>query len=175
MSKRFFRQFMPSAHRIRSERSLRMFGTLLHAPELWHLNRASVSRAFAIGFFWALVPMPFQTVPAAACALWWRANLALAVGLTWISNPVTFAPLMYGGYRLGRWLLHRLPPPPGFEPTWEWLQTNLAEAWLPLYVGSLIIGTTLALVGYWGVRVLWKWNAGRNWRNRRARRLNAAA
>jgi uncharacterized protein (DUF2062 family) len=171
MSKRFFRRFVPSPHRIRRERSLRIFGTLLHAPDLWHLNRGSVSRAFAIGFFWALVPMPFQTIPAAASALLWRANLALAVGLTWISNPLTLAPLMYGGYRLGRLVLHRAPPPPGFEPTLEWLRTNMAEAWLPLYTGTLMIGVAMAAIGYWGVQVLWKWNVGRSWRQRKARRL----
>jgi len=152
-----------------------MFGSLLHAPQLWHLNRGSVSRAFAIGLFWAMVPMPLQTIPAAASALWWRANLALAVGLTWISNPVTLAPLMYAGYRLGRWALHRRPPPPGFEASWEWLRTNLADAWLPLYAGSLTIAVAASVIGYWGVRVLWRWNVGRNWRHRRAKRLNAAA
>jgi len=152
-----------------------MFGTWLHAPDLWHLNRGSVARAFAIGVFWAVVPMPFQTVPAAACAIWWRANLAVAVGLTLISNPLTLAPLMYGAYRLGRWTLHRPPPPAGFEPTWEWLSANLAEAWLPLYVGSLMIGITSATLAYWGIRVLWRWNVGRHWRRRKLRRHDAAA
>ena len=132
-----------------------------------------MSRAFAIGLFWAMVPIPFQTVPAAASALWWRANLPLAVGLTFISNPITFAPLMYGAYRLGRWGLHQLPPPPGFEPSWDWLRTNLAEAWLPLYAGSLTVAIVSAGIAYWGVRVFWRWNVGRHWRHRRARRLNA--
>jgi hypothetical protein len=151
-----------------------MFGGLLHAPDLWHLNRGSVSRAFAIGFFWAMVPMPLQTIPAAACALWWRANLALAVGLTWLSNPLTLAPLMYGAYRLGRLTLHRLPPPPGFEASWEWLSANLADAWLPLVVGSLMVSVVASASTYWAVRFFWKWNVGRQWRRRRARRLEAA-
>ena len=156
------------------ERSLRIFGSRLHAPDLWHLNRGSVSRAFAIGLFWALVPIPFQTIPAAAAAMWWRANLPLAVGLTWLSNPFTLAPLLYGAYRLGRWTLHQLPPPPGFDPSWEWLRTNLTDAWLPLLCGSLMIAVTLSMLGYWTVRVLWKWNVGRHWRRRRSRRVAAS-
>ena len=175
MSRQFFRRFTPSVHRIRKERSLRIFGALLHAPDLWHLNRGSVSRAFAIGLFWAMVPMPFQTIPAAASALWWRANLPLAVGATFISNPITFAPLMYGAYRLGRWSLHRLPPPPEFDPSWEWLRTNLADAWLPLYAGSLMIAVASSVIGYWAVRGFWRWNVGRHWRRRKTRRLNATA
>jgi uncharacterized protein (DUF2062 family) len=152
-----------------------MFGGLLHAPDLWHLNRGSVSRAFSIGLFWSMVPMPFQTVPAAATALWWRANLPLAVGLTWLSNPFTLAPMMYGAYRLGRWTLRQPPPPPGFDPSLEWLRTNLADAWLPLLTGSLMLAAASSIVAYWAVRVLWKWNVARHWRRRRARRVSAAA
>ena len=175
MSRRFFRRFVPSSQRLERERSLRIFGARLHAPDLWHLNRGSVSRAFAVGLFWAMTPIPFQTVPAAASALWWRANLPLTICLTWTSNPLTVAPLMYAAYRLGRWSLHRLPPPPGFDPSWEWLQTNLADAWLPLVTGSVMMSVAASILGYGIVRALWRWNVGRHWRRRRSRRIEAAA
>jgi uncharacterized protein (DUF2062 family) len=175
MSRRFFRRFVPSADRVRRERSLRVFGERLHAPDLWHLNRGSVSRAFAVGLFWSMVPMPLQTVPAAASALWWRANLPMAVGLTWISNPLTLAPMLYAGYRLGRLVLGQPPPPPGFEPPWEWLRGNVADVWLPLYIGSLMIAVAGSAIGYWAIRLFWQWNIGRHWRRRRARRAMAAS
>jgi uncharacterized protein (DUF2062 family) len=70
--------------------------------------------------------------------------------------------------------LHRLPPPPGFEASWEWLSANLADAWLPLVVGSLMVSVVASASTYWAVRFFWKWNVGRQWRRRRARRLEAA-
>lgn len=171
MARKFFRRFMPSADRVLENRWLRRaFGPLLHRPNLWRLNRTSVSRAFAIGLFWFVMPMPLQTVPAAACAIRWRANLPLSIGLTWISNPLTLPPLMYAAYRLGRWVLRR-PAPAGVTPTWDWLKSNLEDAWLPLGLGSLMIATACAACGYFAVRLLWTWNVGRRLRQRQRQAL----
>jgi len=45
---------------IRHNRYLAHFGTLLHHPNLWHLNRHSVAGGVAIGLFAGLVPGPFR-------------------------------------------------------------------------------------------------------------------
>ena len=69
MAKKLIRRYLPDPHKIRDHKHLRLFGTLLHDPNLWHLNRRSVSGAFAVGLFMAFVPMPFQMIPAAALAI----------------------------------------------------------------------------------------------------------
>ena len=89
MPRRFIKRYMPHPERIKASRSLRFLGDLIHDPNLWHLNRHSVSRAMAIGLFWALIPMPLQMLAAAACAIPARANLPIAVGLVWLTNPLT--------------------------------------------------------------------------------------
>ena len=66
MAKKLIRRFLPDAHKIRDHKHLRVFGTLLHDPNIWHLNRHSVAGAFAVGLFMAFVPMPLQMIPAAA-------------------------------------------------------------------------------------------------------------
>ncbi|MDH5777262.1 MAG: DUF2062 domain-containing protein, partial [Gammaproteobacteria bacterium] len=82
MPKKFIQRYMPDHDKIRQHPHLnKMFGTLLHDPNLLHLNRRSVSGAFFIGLFMAFVPMPFQMVPAAALAIYFRTNLPISIGL----------------------------------------------------------------------------------------------
>ena len=55
MPRKLLRRFLPSAHELRKEGQLRLFGELLHNPNLWHLNRNSVAGAVSIGLFMAFV------------------------------------------------------------------------------------------------------------------------
>src|SRR5947209_15330722 len=95
MAKRFFRKFVPSAERIR------WLGPLRHRPDLWHLNRHSASRAVAVGVFWGLIPIPLQTIPTVIAAIFFRANVAFAWGVTWIIYPFSFF-FCYLAYTIGR-------------------------------------------------------------------------
>lgn len=155
--KKFIRRYTPEHRTIRENRHLnRIFGKLLHDPFLLHLNRRSVSMAFLIGLFWAFIPMPFQMIPAALFAIWWRANLPIAVGLVWISNPLTMPPIYYACYEFGTWLLDTPPRDVEFTLTWEWFTNELGAIWQPLYLGSLIVAIVSALLGYATVRLLWR-------------------
>ena len=93
---------MPHPGKIREIKSLEFLGDKLHRPNLWHLNRRSVSLAFAIGL-WAMYtpPLPWQMVIAAIGAIYFNANLPIAVSLVWITNPVTWIPLYYAAYKVG--------------------------------------------------------------------------
>jgi uncharacterized protein len=104
MPRRLFKRYMPSPDSIKGNKSLRFLGTLIHDPNLWHLNRHSVARAMAVGLFWAMIPMPMQMLAAAAVAIALRANLPISIGLVWLTNPITMPPVFYCSYKLGAWL-----------------------------------------------------------------------
>lgn len=167
MPRRFFRKWTPSRERIHSQRFLRIFGALLHQQDLWHLNRDSVARAFAIGIFWAAIPMPFQMIPAAACAILFRGNIALSVALVWLTNPITMPAVFYTEYVLGTWILGTHIHFEDFSISWEWIRNNMGLLWKPLYLGALVTGIFGSAFSYFTIRGLWRWNIVRKLKARR--------
>ncbi len=166
----FLRRFLPSARRIRSEKSLRVFGAALHKPDLWHLNRRSVALATAVGLFNAWVPVPFQMVLSAGAAIMIGCNLPISVALVWISNPLTMPVLYYGSYKLGTVLLGEPVRDVEFAVSFDWLAAELGAIWEPFLLGCFVIGVASALFGYVGVQVLWRITVSKRWQNRVLRR-----
>ena len=170
MAKKLIRRYLPDPHKIRDHKHLRLFGTLLHDPNLWHLNRRSASGAFAVGLFMAFVPIPFQMLPAAALAILLRVNLPIAVALVWITNPVTMPAVFYFCYSLGAWLLDTPVHAVEFEISWEWISTELIRILKPFLLGSSLVSAMSAAAGYFGIRALWRWHVVRDWERRKERR-----
>jgi hypothetical protein len=156
MPKKLLKRLMPDHRVIREHKHLRIFGTLLHDPNLFHLNRRSASGAFANGLFWAFMPMPFQMLPAALLAILLRVNLPLSIALVWITNPITMPPIFYFCYKVGSWLLDVPVHAVAFEMSWEWLSTELSLIWQPFLLGCLVVGAVSSLLGYFGIRGLWR-------------------
>ena len=156
MPKRFIKKITPNHDTIRNHRHMQIFGTLLHDPNLFHLNRRSVSGAFAAGLFWAMIPIPLQMLAAAASAIIFRVNLPLSVALVWLTNPLTMPPVFYANYLVGSWLLNTPSTHIKFEISMEWLAQSMHEIWEPLFFGSFVIGTFLAILSFVIVRLLWR-------------------
>lgn len=176
MPKKIFRRWLPNPYEITQSRFLRPLGPAINDPNLFHINRSSVSLSFFIGLFCAFLPLPGQTVIAAILALWWRANLPLAMSLAWISNPVTFAPLFFLCYKLGSLILGK-PESSDFriELSFEWMLAQGAAIWTPLITGSLIFGLTLGLCSYLTIRWLWRLKVINNWEVRKVARQKKLA
>jgi uncharacterized protein (DUF2062 family) len=136
----------------------------LHHPCLWHLNRRTVSGAVAIGLFCAYLPMPLEMLVAALMAIVFRVNLPISAALVWVSNPATWVPMYGAGYLLGARILgHEIVP---FEEmTMSWLMQQV----VPLWLGCLILGGLLALLGFFLTRALWRFYAIQSWHRRRRR------
>ena len=162
MPKHLIRRFLPADHHIRDHKHLKIFGKLLHDPNLWHLNRYSVAGAFGVGLFCAFLPMPFEMVAAGFGAILLRVNLPISVALVWLSNPFTWVPLYGTGYLLGARLLG-LPPVDFQDITLEWLLKQFG----PLWLGNVLLGLILAGLSYAAVRGLWRLKVVSDWQRRR--------
>lgn len=172
MPRKLFKRFTPNSAAIKANPGLRFLGPLLEDPNLFHLNRYSVSMAFLIGVFLAFIPVPGQMAIAAIFALWVRCNLPLAVALVWITNPVTIAPIFFFTYQLGLWLL-KVPETQYAANliSWETLHNiNLGKIWKPLLIGSLCAGSFFSLLSYFTIRYIWRFYVIYQWHHRREKR-----
>lgn len=174
MPRRLFKRYMPDPQMVRNHKSLRFLGALLHDPNLWHLNRHSVSRAMAVGLFAAFVPIPMQMLLAASLAIPVRANLPISVGLVWLTNPITMPPIFYCTYKLGALLMGVPPVELPDELTWAWITGELSTLWKPFLLGSLLTGCVLSGCAYGLTMAYWRWWVAHSWRKRAERRRQAA-
>lgn len=167
MPKKIFRKMSPSPEFVRNHKSLSLIAHQLDDPNLFHLNRLSVSRAFAVGLGVAVLPVYGHMIMAAALAIWFRANLAISILLVWISNPLTFALFLIAEYWLGANLL-------GVEADLSISDIHLANwrplleaIWKPVLLGSAVLSVVSAILGYTVVTLLWRWEVARRWKKRK--------
>ena len=169
MLKQFFKKYMPNPEIIRHHKNLQFLGEKLHDPNLLHLNRHSVSIAFAVGLFFAWVPLPTQMALAAFTAFYLRGNLPIAVGLVWLTNPVTMPPLFYFAYRVGLSVLNM----PAAEFSLEAVLSG--NLWIPFLTGCLVMGILCSTTGYFGIQGFWYYHTKRKWTRRQATRTRKSA
>jgi len=170
MSRQFFKRHIPTPEKVRKIRSLQFLGALLHEPNLWHINRHSVARAFLIGLFWTLIPMPFQMIPATIMAIWLNANLPLTLALVWISNPITMGPMLYGSYLVGTWVLDKPAVITEFKMNWGWFAERIIEVGIPMYIGALLLAVSISCGAYVTIQFLWRRKVRRDWHKRQEAR-----
>ena len=175
MAKHLIRRLTPDHETIRNHKHLQVFGTLLHDPNLFHLNRRSAAGAFAVGLFMAFMPVPFQMVLAAAAAILFRVNLPLSVVLVWITNPVTMPAIFYFAYLVGTIFTGQPLQTLEFEISGEWLMESLDGIWAPFLLGCFICGSLSAMLGYFAIRGLWRWHVVQHLKRRRGRSRDDSA
>jgi hypothetical protein len=156
MAKKTIQRFLPDPNKIRHHKSLKIFGKLLQDANLWHLNRRSARGAFAVGLFFAFIPVPFQMVLAAATAIVFRVNLPISATLVWLTNPLTMPPIFYGSYLVGTLVLNQPEQHFAFELNWAWFEQSIETIGPAFLVGSLVCASIASLIGYFGIDILWR-------------------
>ena len=124
-----------------------------------------IALGLALGIFVGFLPiMGIQMVVVSLIAIPMRANLKGALVGVWMSNPLTFIPLYYGNYLLGRMFVSTQAV--GWKEfagtitqasDWRWITIrsslrNLvdmgADILLPLWVGSAILAVLFSIPVY---------------------------
>ena len=163
--------WLPSPDTVRQNRWLRWMGPILNNPRLWHFSRKGIATGMALGVFFGLL-IPVAQIPfSAGMAVVLRANVPMAVASTLVTNPITFGPVYYGAYHLGRLVLGKesstmpeaLKPlevsPEVLDRSWgesvsAWFK-QITTVGKPLAVGLAILACVFGLAVYGLVSLIW--------------------
>ena len=167
MPKKTIKRFLPDHNKIKNNKYLQIFGDLLHNPNLWHLNRRSVARAFAVGLFFAFIPVPFQMVLAAGIAIIVHANLPLSIALVWITNPLTMPAIFYFCWLVGSWVTGGSEHEFYFEASWQWVVDSVSTIGPAFLTGCGVLATVFGIIGYFSINALWRYNVAKEWQKRK--------
>jgi uncharacterized protein (DUF2062 family) len=166
----------PTLEQMQQSKLIRRFaGRALHS-QYWRFTRRSVPRAVGIGTMVGIFLMipGLQIIGAALVSLPFRANVAVAGAMTFLSNPFTTPFILLASIQVGNSL--------GFHADLstfnamteqgasfsQWLGWLLSDAAPALLAGLFIIGCVAGLVGYVIARWIWRLRIGRKWRRRTA-------
>jgi hypothetical protein len=166
MPKKIFKRLIPDHQTVKNNKYLKIFGDLLHNANLWHLNRHSVAKAFAVGLFFAFIPVPLQMVLAAGAAILFHANLPLSIALVWLTNPLTMPIIFYSCYLVGTLLLGVTEQEFVFEASWQWVVESLSTIGPAFLVGCGFLAIVFAIIGYFGIQSLWRYKVLKAWNSR---------
>jgi hypothetical protein len=185
--KKRLKAWLPSSDSIRNNRWLRWLGPTLHHPRLWHFSRKGIAMGLALGIFFGLLVPVAQMPLSAAAAVILRANLPMAVASTLVTNPVTFGPVYYGAYRVGKAVLGEPPlteaqasalleravktqQAEGWKDRLEGALRRLSTVGKPLVVGLAIVATVSGLAVYFIISAIWtlrvRWSRSRRLKDR---------
>jgi uncharacterized protein len=186
--KKRLKAWLPTPQAIKDNRWLRWMGPALQHPRLWHFSRKGIAMGLALGIFFGLLIPVAQMPLAAGAAIVLRANLPMAVASTLVTNPVTFGPVYYGAYHLGKAILGH--DPVSDEQAGAYLDTALKDppadaSWRhrfkrsirqlttvgkPLVLGLAIMAVACGLLVYFLFSAVWtlrvRWNRSRRLRSR---------
>lgn len=175
--RKWLREHLPKHEEIKQNSNLSWLGSTIHHPNLWRLNRRSVSNGVAVGLFAAFIPLPVQMLVAAVLALVFKANLPIAVVCTWVTNPITFIPINFFVYKVGRLILgdgeysgQAVPLSFDWDDSGSWVE--ICRLWVdslgrPFLVGLPVVAIGAAILGWLAVYIAWRIGVKVQWRNRR--------
>ena len=113
----------------------------------------AIARGVAAGVFAGSFPLlGLQIIIGVAISALVGGNKAIAAAATWISNPLTYVPIFWLNFHVGRWLL-RLPSTTELSidiSNWQWntFMTMGMQVFSSLMVGSLVMGCAVSVLGY---------------------------
>ena len=173
MARHFFKRFSVRIPEKEHPWYLKPFEYVVSHPVYWSSSRRSVCGGLFIGIFVGFLPIPGQTVVAVLSALALRVNVPIAAIVIWISNPLTFVPIFYLAYKIGAIVLNVPTQPFPEEIDAAWLAQETALVIKPLFVGSVMMGLSMASMVYLLVSAIGHITTVRRYRKRHTRSVGS--
>lgn len=176
MAKRFFQSWLPSPEKVNNMKLMKIFGDRALNPQLWYVNRKSISKAMFIGTFWGILPIPFHTVLIILTVLLFDANLPIGMILAWIMNPFTIVPILFLAFWIGSKIYHVQMINNDmllgvFHQIIHWIK-NFGHGYIDfslakiLATGLFIEALVFASLLFIATRIYWRWSVIQKWRQR---------
>jgi len=181
---RWWRKNAPTRESLEDVRWLRPFAHRILEPSLWRFTRRSVPRGVALGLVVGLFLMipGLQIIGAALLALPCRANVPIAVAMTFLSNPATTPFILYLSIIVGNHFIHSavdvgtvmtmINQGASLGEWATWLASSAAPA---LIAGLFVISVVTAAVGYLLSSCIWRTWVSHKWTLRERHRMEDAA
>jgi uncharacterized protein len=175
-----WRRYIPTQESLLNNPWLRWLSPWLAHPKLWHWSRRGVALGVALGVFFGLL-IPIAQIPiTAAAAVILRANLPIAAASTFVTNPITFAPVYYAAYQLGAWVTGDTTPMVDFEnrevtpeaDVEKGVFERIQELGKPLIIGLSIMASFAGLLSYFLINLFWRWRISSRWKKRQNSDIN---
>ena len=152
MPTKTLKKILPNHQKIKDNKMLKIFGSLLQKKEIWSLSRKKVLAGVFIGMFIAFIPMPFQMLLVTLLAIILNVNLPIPLVLIWISNPITMPFIYYFEYELGNILLNNQN---AIEFSLDTMHENLSQIASSLYVGAFVVCCFVSILSVVVLNFLW--------------------
>lgn len=181
MAKRFFQSWLPSPEQVNNMKIMKIFGTKALSPQLWYVNRKSISKAMFIGTFWGILPIPLHSILIVLTVLLFEANLPIGLLLAWIMNPFTIVPILIFAFWIGSKIYHVNMINKDmllgvFHQIMHWIKNfghghidfSLAKI---LATGLFIEALIFAILFFVLTRLYWRWSVVKRWRSRQSNEI----
>ena len=149
---------LPKHHHMKGTVAERILGATLLQKRLWSFKGEDLARGLALGMFIAFTPtIGIQMTLVCITIPFYPGNLPIALAATWLTNPLTAAPVYGAEWWVGKIILglfgYEAGLPPSFfeyDSFWDIVQ-NIIRQGGTLWFGSIISSVFMAAASYWGV------------------------
>ncbi len=121
----------------------RWLGDHIFLPDFWKIEERGVAAGVGMGLFWAMMPIPFQMIPAGISAFFMRVNIPATITSVWVTNPISWPFILFWQYQLGSSLL-------GLDG-----EGGIKGGTGALLLGCLVTGVLLGAGGWLVARLCW--------------------
>ncbi len=143
---KWFGRFIPTPKSLKSYPVLGRYGHELQKKHyLWSWKENHVGPALIAGSIIAFMPIVgIQLFVAMFVALLFKINLPILAGLTFISNPITLAPIYFANFKIGSFIFNKA----GFSPELPENSIGIVSGINSTLLGGVILGSIVGVFLY---------------------------